>query len=283
MNIQWYPGHMAQARRVMEESLKLIDLVVEVLDARLPESSRNPDISEMAKGKLRLIVLTKADLADKKRTESWLRAFAESGLAAIAVDARDHSFTNQLKQKIQALTKEKRERDLKRGIKNRPVRAMIAGIPNAGKSTLINLLCRDKRAKTGNKPGVTRGKQWISLGRELELLDTPGLLWPKFEDKQAGLHLAFAGSIRDQILDTGELALLLLKELLRDYPEGVEERFGLCFTGLQEARLLAALAEKRGLLLAGGAPDTGRAAEVLLDEFRSGKLGRITLELPKGE
>ena len=279
MNIQWYPGHMTQARRVMEENLKLIDLVAEVLDARCPESSRNPDISRMAQGKLRLFVLTKADLADEEKTAGWLKAFAEEGHTAIALDARDPGCVNLVKKRIVALTREKREKDLKRGIKYRPVRVMIAGIPNVGKSTLINLLCKGKRAKTGNQPGVTRGKQWIALDRDLELLDTPGLLWPRFEHKRTGLHLAFAGSIRDQILDTQELAVLLLQELSADYPERLEERFGIA-PGLREEERLSVLAKNRGLLLSGGEPDLKRAAEVMLEEYRSGKLGRITLEDP---
>ncbi len=278
MNIQWYPGHMEKSRRQMEENLKLIDLVIEVLDARLPRSSQNPEISRMAQGKARLFALTKVDLADPVRTGLWEKHYSGGEMSCICLDARDSSFRPRLKKKLLELTAKKRERDLKRGIKNRPLRVMIAGIPNVGKSTLINLLSANKSAKTGNKPGVTRGKQWISLGDGIELLDTPGLLWPKFEDPEAGLNLAFVGSIKDQILDVEELSRKLIERLAADYPGCLEKRYGVSEKSAEE--LPGQIALKRGLLLPGGAPDMLRTANTLLDEFRSGKLGRITLELP---
>ena len=281
MNIQWYPGHMASAKRQMEENLKLIDLVIEVLDARLPGASRNPDIDRMARDKLRLLILTKEDLADPSATAGWRKAFSEKGLTALSVDARDTGCAARIKAAIRELSKEKRERDLKRGIKNRPVRAMIAGIPNCGKSTLINLLAGKKRAKTGNKPGVTRGKQWISLGKELELLDTPGILWPKFEDKEAGLYLAFVGSIKDDILDTGELSVHLLDHIVHNNLTLLENRYGGTFSGMTGDQILREIAKLRGFMLPGGEADTERCSRMLLDEFRSGTIGRITLEYPE--
>ena len=280
MNIQWYPGHMALAKRQMEENLKLIDLVIEVLDARLPGASRNPDIDRMARDKLRLLILTKEDLADASATALWRKAFTHQGLYSLSVDARDTGCAGRIKGAIRELSKEKRERDFKRGIKNRPVRAMIAGIPNCGKSTLINVLAGKKRAKTGNKPGVTRGKQWIALGKELELLDTPGILWPKFEDKEAGLYLAYVGSIRDDILDTGELSIHLLDHIAHNNLSLLENRYGGSFSGMSGDQILREIAKLRGFILQGGEPDTERCSRMLLDEFRSGMIGRITLEYP---
>ena len=279
----------------MEENLRLIDVVAEVLDARLPESSRNPDIGRMASGKLRLLILTKSDLADEKLTKEWIEAYEAQGIKAIAIDARDKAYAGKIRALIRALSKDKKERDLKRGIKNRPIRAMICGIPNAGKSTLINLLAGKKSAKTGNKPGVTRGKQWIKLEKELELLDTPGLLWPKFEDPLVGMNLAFVGTINDQIINAQELSGAFLAWAGKNYPEKLADRYGLqlpdSFLGdpsqepaqggaLASHLLLEKIAEKRGMVLSGGVLDLERTAAMVLDEFRTGKLGRMTLESP---
>ena len=225
MNFQWYPGHMTKAKRMMQENIKLIDLVIELVDARVPMSSRNPDIDELGKNKARLILLNKADLADEKQTEEWIGYFRGKGYSAVKVNSRKGGGIKSIQGVIQEACKEKIERDRKRGILNRPVRAMVVGIPNVGKSTFINALAGKACAKTGNKPGVTKGKQWIRLNKNVELLDTPGILWPKFEDPKAGLDLAFCGSIKDEILDTATLALELIKVLQAEYPEQLMARY----------------------------------------------------------
>ena len=295
MDYQWYPGHMTKAKRMMQENVRLVDLVIEILDARVPLSSRNPDVDQLAQGKQRMVILSKADLADPKLTAQFTDYFAKKGIAAIALDARTKKANAQIMKTLQKITKEKKERDLKRGIRNRPVRAMICGIPNVGKSTFINSLSGRSSAKTGNKPGVTKGKQWISFAG-LELLDTPGILWPKFEDQNVGLRLALVGSIRDDLLDEEELARKLLAILLRKYPELLRARYfdGNPATpageepveipgqteyndkGLQE--LLVQIAGARNLLRSGGEKDPVRAAHLLLDDFRSGRIGAITLD-----
>ncbi len=311
MDYQWYPGHMTKARRMMQENVRLVDLVIEILDARVPLSSRNPDINQLAQGKQRLIILSKADLADPKETERFVGAFEKDGAAVIALDARTKKANAQIMKTLQRITKEKKERDKKRGIIGRPVRAMICGIPNVGKSTFINTLSGRSSAKTGNKPGVTKGKQWISFAG-LELLDTPGILWPKFEDQTVGIHLALVGSIRDEILDEEELARHLLKILLLRYPSMLSSRYGEKKNNSSEAlpatetddatgqmpqflramevaagseyndrelhELLVRIAQQRNLLRSGGEPDPKRAAHLLLDDFRSGRIGAITLD-----
>ena len=279
MNIQWYPGHMTKARRAMQEDLKLVDLVIEITDARVPLSGRNPDLSAMAKDKSRVVIFNKADLADPVRTKLWMEKFAGEGLYCMAMDARSGEGKKQIQAVIAQATKEKTERDRRRGIINRPVRAMVAGIPNSGKSTFINTMAGKSSAKTGNKPGVTRGNQWIRLNKQLELLDTPGILWPKFEDSQVGVKLALIGSIKDDILNLTELSYELIAFLVREYPKALSERYGLSETQDKKPEgILCDIASARNCLKKGGEADTDRAAGLLLDDFRSGRLGRITLE-----
>ncbi len=282
MHFQWYPGHMTKARRMMQENIKLIDLIIELVDARIPFSSRNPDIDEMGKNKARLILLNKADLAEDALNDEWIDFFRKKGYSAVKVNSKKGGGIKSIQSVIQEACKEKTERDRKRGILNRPVRAMVVGIPNVGKSTFINALAGKACAKTGNKPGVTRGKQWIRLNKNVELLDTPGILWPKFEDQAVGLKLAFIGSIKDEILQTEELAAELVKFLNSEYQGVLEEKYGL--DNVQDAyAALREIAENRHCLVRGSELDTEKASSILLEDFRSGKLGRITLEKPETE
>ena len=280
MQFQWYPGHMTKAKRQMQEDLKLIDLVIELLDARIPFSSRNPDIDELGKNKARLILMNKADLADPKKTEIWSNYFKSKGYFVVCIDARSKKGMKAIQNEIMEACKEKIERDLRRGIKNRPVRAMVVGIPNVGKSTFINTYAGKACAKTGNKPGVTKGKQWIRLNKNVELLDTPGILWPKFEDQKVGLHLALIGSIRDEILNTDEMSLALIKILMKDDPKAVAARYEL-EEETDAVEILKSVAKNRGCLKKGEELDYSKAAALMIDEFRSGKIGRFTLELPE--
>lgn len=279
MNFQWYPGHMTKAKRQMQEDIKLIDLVIELVDARIPLSSRNPDIDELGKNKYRLILMNKADLADKKKTEKWSAYFKEKGFFVVSLDARTKNSMKTITDIVMEACKEKIERDRKRGIKNRPVRAMVVGIPNVGKSTFINSYAGKACAKTGNKPGVTKGKQWIRLNKNVELLDTPGILWPKFEDQMVGLRLALIGSIKDEILNVDELAVELVKYLTVHYPGLLNERYE-----VEEAQkitdMIYEVAKNRNCMLKGGEPDYSKAAALIIEDFRSGKLGKITLEDP---
>ena len=280
MHFQWYPGHMTKARRMMQENIKLIDLIIELVDARVPLSSRNPDIDELGRGKARLILLNKADLAEDRLNDEWVAYFKEKGYSAVKVNSRKGGGIKSIQSVIQEACKEKTERDRKRGILNRPVRAMVVGIPNVGKSTFINALAGKACAKTGNKPGVTKGKQWIRLNKSVELLDTPGILWPKFEDQEVGLKLAFIGSIKDEILQTEELAAELVKFLKEYYPGVLEEKY--CIPEVQYTyKCLADIAKSRHCLVRGSELDTEKAASILLDDFRGGRLGRITLERPQ--
>ena len=280
MQIQWYPGHMTKAKRAMKEDIKLIDLVIELVDARVPLGSRNPDIDELAKGKGRIVLLNKADLADDGCTERWIAWFKEQGIHALRINARSGMGMKQIQPLVQEACKEKIERDRKRGIKNRPVRAMVVGIPNVGKSTFINSYAGKACAKTGNKPGVTKGKQSTRLNKNVELLDTPGILWPKFEDQRVGLYLALIGAIKDEILNIDELSLELIKILLSDYPTVLKERYGV-EEDAEPPVILGQIAENRKCISKGGELDYSKAAALLIDEFRSGKLGQITLERPK--
>ena len=291
----------------MQENIALIDLLIELTDARAPQSGRNPDIDSLAKGKSRIIVLNKADLADSEVTERWRTHFENEGILTAAVDSRKGSGVRQLKPLIDKACQEKIERNRRRGIINRPVRAMIAGIPNVGKSTFINSFAGKAVAKTGDKPGVTKGKQWIRLNKNVELLDTPGILWPKFDDQIIGMRLAVLGSIRDEITDEGELAVWLIRYLMEEYPAVLEERYGAeVFTpeegsvesaalpegilsgdisaagddGGRALAILEKIAVRRGCLKAGGQADLAKASKVLIDDYRSGRLGRITLERP---
>jgi ribosome biogenesis GTPase A len=268
---------MTKARRQMQEDIKLIDLVIELLDARVPLSSRNPDIDTLAKNKARLILLNKADLADPSQNEAWKKYFKEKGFAVVCVDSRSGSGMKQVHAAILEACQEKIERDRRRGIKNRPIRAMIAGIPNVGKSTFINSFAGKACAKTGNRPGVTKGKQWIRLNKNVELLDTPGILWPKFEDETVGEHLAWIGSIRDEVLNMEELSLTLLAYLKEFYAGCLEKRYGISEEGTPLSSL-EAIARARGCLKKGEELDYGKASGIIFDDFRSGRIGRITLE-----
>lgn len=276
-NINWYPGHMSKAKRQMQEELKLVDVIVELVDARIPYSSKNPDIDKLAGSKPRVLLLNKADLADEGRTKEYKAYYEKRGYYVLAVNAKTGVGMKSVLGVIKEACKEKRERDLKRGIIGRPLRAMIAGIPNVGKSTFINSFAGKSCTLTGNKPGVTKGKQWIRLNKELELLDTPGILWPKFEDQQVGLRIAWIGSINENILDSRELAVTLLSYLYENYPGVLAAKYGIeeCADG-NEA--LERIARKRACLKKGGEADIDRAAGLLMDDFRAGKIGRITLE-----
>ena len=280
MNYQWYPGHMTKARRMMQENIKLIDLVIELVDARIPISSRNPDIDELGKGKSRIILLNKSDLADPVWNKKWVEYFSNQGMGVLEINSRTGMGIKSIQGLVQEVCKEKIERDRKRGIINRPVRAMVVGIPNVGKSTFINSFAGKACAKTGNKPGVTKGKQWIRLNKNLELLDTPGILWPKFEDQKIGERLALIGSINDEILHVDELAVALIRNLKNSYLDLLEKRYDITID--EDAYdTLKKIAIARKCLQKGELPDVDRASSMLLEDFRSGKLGRITLERPE--
>ncbi len=281
MTIQWFPGHMAKAKRQAMEKIKLIDVVIELVDARLPMSSRNPMIDEIAADKPRLVILNKSDLADPRVTTEWIQYFKEQGFAALAVNSQTGSGVKNIIEQSRLLVKEKFEKMQAKGIRNpRAVRALILGIPNVGKSTLINRLANKKAAKTGDRPGVTTAQQWIKVGKEFELLDTPGILWPKFEEEKVGLRLAVTGAIKDPLLDFGELAVFLLRFLKDEYPDLLKERYNLEELPDDVIELFDAIAARRGYLMGGGIPDYDRTAEMLLRELRSGKIGKITFERP---
>ncbi len=307
MDYQWYPGHMTKARRMMQENIKLIDLVIELVDARIPLSSRNPDLNDLAYGKSRLILLNKADLADERKTKEWVRFFEKQGFFVVSLDSRQRNGMKAIEGCVAKACAKKIERDRSRGILNRPVRTMVVGIPNVGKSTFINSFAKKAVAKTGNRPGVTKGKQWIRMSDKLELLDTPGILWPKMGDQQTGLHLALIGSMNDEILDPEKMALSLIGILQKDYPQTLEKRYEGLYEAVSAAgngalegedntgsakiphisedddktdpaAVLEGIAIVRGCMKKGGQADTARAAGLLLEDFRSGRLGHITLE-----
>ena len=279
MHFQWYPGHMTKAKRMMQENIKLIDLVIELVDARVPISSRNPDIDELGKNKARLILLNKSDLAEDKWNDAWSEYFREKGFSVVKVNSKKGGGIKSINGVIQEACKEKIERDRKRGILNRPVRAMVVGIPNVGKSTFINALAGKACAKTGNKPGVTKGKQWIRLNKNVELLDTPGILWPRFEDQAVGLKLAFIGSIKDEILQTEELAAELVKFMNENYPGVLENKYNV-EEDTDPYGMLEKIAESRHCPVRGNELDTEKASVLLMDDFRNGRLGKLTLEYP---
>ncbi len=291
MNFQWYPGHMTKAMRMMQENIKLIDIIIELTDARIPASGRNPDIDELGKNKFRLIILNKADLADPKITARWSEFYKQQGYFVLEMNSKTGNEAGKVKELVQSACAEKIERDKKRGIVGRPIRAMVAGIPNVGKSTFINKLAGRASAKTGNKPGVTKGKQWISLGKNMQLLDTPGVLWPKFDDDTVGLHLALIGSMNDDNLDAAELACELIKILNERYPQTVNEKYNITEEQLsayreemyatEQSAYLSAIAFNRKCFKQGGETDINRAAALLLDDFRNGRLGRLSLEEPQ--
>lgn len=281
MNIQWYPGHMTKTRRQMEADLKQVDAVCEILDARIPISSRNPDIDSICGNKPRIVIMNRMDLADPNATKQWIAHFREKGMAAIATDCKTKRGINDFQPAVRSLLKEKIERDAARGMK-RSVRVMVVGIPNVGKSTLINQISGRKGAKAENRPGVTRGKQWVTVDGGLLLLDTPGILWPKFEDPNVGLALAFTGAVKENVIDVEELACRLISLLWQRYPDAVKARYGIDMPeDAQGYELLEAAGKKRGFLLARGEINTERMAKVLVDEYRSGKLGRLTFEMPE--
>ena len=281
MDIQWYPGHMTKTKRMMEENQKLIDIVVELLDARIPLSSRNPAIDEIFPTKPRLVVLNKSDIADEATTREWEKYFKSKGVGVKSISSTMGKSLNDIFSSCKEILKDKIEHDKARGLVNRPIKMMVVGIPNVGKSSFINKLSGKKSAITGDRPGVTKGKQWIRLPNSFELLDTPGILWPKFEDVAVGEKLAFTGAIKDEIMDLEEIALRLL-ELLRDkYPQKLTERYKMTdFEEMSGYEMLELLGRKRGFVISGGEIDTERAAKILLDEFRGAKLGRISLESP---
>lgn len=282
MNYQWYPGHMTKAIRQMEEDVKLVDLIIELVDARIPLSSRNPDIDRLGQNKGRIVLLNKSDLADDAITEEWIRYFEARSMHALRINARDKGTLRRIDDLVKEACKEKLERDKKRGIINRPLRAMVVGIPNVGKSTFINSFAGRACAKTGNKPGVTKGKQWIKLNKTLELLDTPGILWPKFEDREVGLRLALIGSINDEILHIDELCYELLSFLKLKYPQSIKDRYGITIKPEEpDFTLLERIATIRNILGRGAEPDIQRMAQIILDEYRSGRLGRMSLEAPE--
>jgi len=277
MNYQWYPGHMTKAKRQMQEDIKIIDLIIEIVDARIPMASRNPDIDDLGRGKARMILLNKSDLSDPSVNKAWKEYFESNGIVCAEIDSKNKNGLKDMRGLIEKACMSKLERDKKRGIKNSIVRAMIVGIPNVGKSTFINAFVGKNMAKTGNRPGVTKGRQWIKVGKNIELLDTPGILWPKFDDNITGLKLASVGSINDEIIIAEELALDILA-----LSDAVNDRVR-TYYGLEDEKgydLLQGLAIKRGCVKKAGEPDTEKAAKVFIDDFRSGKLGRISLEIP---
>ncbi len=281
MNIQWYPGHMTKAKRMMQENMRLIDLVIEIVDARLPLSSRNPQIDELVGTKPRLMLLNKADIADASLNKKWEEYFSKKGIPAYAVSSTGGKNFGFIFDKSRELLADKINREKEKGIVNRSVKIMVCGVPNVGKSSFINKLSGRKSTVTGDRPGVTKGKQWIRLKNNFELLDTPGILWPKFDDDSVGLKLAYTGAIKDEIMDTEEVACHLLKYLQENYPQSLADRYKMIdIKGMEGYELLEYLGRKRGFVISGGEINTERAADILLDEFRSAKLGNITLEKP---
>ena len=282
MNVQWYPGHMTKAKRQMQEDIKLIDLIIELVDARVPLSSRNPDIDELGKNKSRLILLNKSDLADERQNEAWKTYFQAKGFYVVKVDSRNGSGMKAINNVIQEACKEKIERHRRRGIKNRPICAMVVGIPNVGKSTFINSFAGKACAKTGNKPGVTKGKQWIKINKNVELLDTPGILWPKFEDQAVGLRLALIGSIKEEILNTTEMAMEFIGFLKKSYSGVLVERYSVD-ESKENLEILKEIARIRGCLMKGNQTDIDKAGRLLLEDFRSLRLGKLSLEVPDAQ
>lgn len=282
MNIQWYPGHMTKTRRMMTENISLVDIVIELLDARIPYSSKNPDIDKLAQNKFRIIILNKVDLADDQKTKKWADYFESKGYKVVLVNSVSGKGLKDITEFSRELMKEKLERLKQRGRIFVPIRAMIAGIPNVGKSTLINKFVGKATAKTGDKPGVTRGKQWVKIKKDFELLDTPGILWPKFDDQRVGMKLAFTGAVNDDILDSYTLAVNLISYLRELYPNAIKERYKIDFDeNVSSDDILMKIGEARGFKIKGGEIDLDRSANILIDEFRGCKLGKISLESPE--
>ena len=281
MNIQWYPGHMTKTRRQIEADLKQVDAVCEIVDARIPVSSRNPDIDAICGDKPRIVILNRMDLADPAATRIWVEHFRKKGMAAVPTDCKSRKGISEFEPAVRSVLQEKIQRNAARGI-NRPLRVMIVGIPNVGKSTLINQISGRKGAKAENRPGVTRGKQWVTVNNGLLLLDTPGILWPRFDDPQVGMMLAYTGAVKEGVIDIEELACFLMELLWRRYPQAVKDRYGIDMPADAKGyELLEAAGRKRGFLVARGEINTERMAKVLLDEYRGGKLGKFTLEIPE--
>lgn len=285
-NIQWFPGHMTKTKRQIQANLKLVDAVAEIIDARIPVSSRNPDLNKLIQSKPRVILLNKCDMANQTATKMWIDFYKKQGITAIAVDCKSGRGLNKFPQAVNNVMSEKIARLKSKGMKNPMMRIMIVGIPNVGKSSFINRISKQNRAKVEDRPGVTRGNQWFTISNNLEMLDTPGVLWPKFDDKTVGEHLAFTGAVKDQILDIELLAVRLLDFLKKLKPEDFITRFKLSedeFENTDSYELLQIIGKKRGMLISGGEVNTERAAIMLLDEFRAAKLGRITVEMPYGD
>ncbi len=280
MEIQWFPGHMAKTKRLIKENIKLVDLVIELLDARIPYSSSNPDLNEITGDRERIIVLNKSDLADPVITQMWKRYFRDRGMTAVEVNSIKGEGIDMLLKEVTGVSRNIRDRWRERGRRLKPIRAMIVGIPNVGKSSLINRLAGRSAARTGEKPGITRGKQWIRVSREIMLLDTPGVLWPKFGDERVGLNLAFAGSIKEEILDREELGIRLIERLADIDAELFSREYGIEDRELAPHEVLEQIAFKRGCLMGGNKVDILRASGIIMEDFRSGKLGRISLEVP---
>lgn len=279
--IQWFPGHMTRTRRKIAEILPLIDAVVEITDARVPMSSRNPELPELIKGKPLIMLLNKSDMADPAATAKWVRFYADLNITAVPIDCRTGRGISKFKDSVKSALSDKLEKYREKGMVGKPLRVMIVGIPNVGKSSFINHLAGDSRAKVEDRPGVTRGNQWFRIDKELELLDTPGVLWPKFDDPAVGEKLAFTGAIRDQVMDVETLAVRLLEVLAKDYPSILETRYKLESVEGEAYNLLETIGRRRGMLIRGGEVDTERAATMLLDEYRGSKLGNLTLEMPE--
>ncbi|MEW9697743.1 ribosome biogenesis GTPase YlqF [Paenibacillus sp. SI8] len=289
MTIQWFPGHMTRARRQIEDKLKLIDVVIELLDARIPLSSRNPMVDEILKGKPRMVLLNKHDLADPQITAEWVRYFADQGLPALPIDAASGTQVKEILPRAKELWAHKIASQLRKGINPRAVRALIVGIPNVGKSTLINQLAGKKIAATGDKPGVTKGQQWIKVGSEMDLLDTPGILWPKFEDQMVGMRLAATGAIKEELLHMDEIAFYVIKYMVREYGTALQERFGIeelpkdLDDPNEVVKVMEAVGRKRGAIVSGGKVDLDKASLIIIRDLRAGKLGRISLERPSDQ
>lgn len=280
MNIQWYPGHMVKTKRQIESTLKIIDVVIELLDARIPESSKNPDLDTLIKDKPKVVLLNKCDLAEESVTRNWIKYYRDRGIPALDIDSITGKNLNKIYTIVSEEVREKFEKKAMKGIVGRPVRALVAGIPNVGKSSFINRISSKNNAKTGDKPGVTRSNQWIKVNKDFELLDTPGILWPKFEDERVALNLAFTRAIKDEILDTEELALKFIEEISLIKPQALKERYKV---EISENPLdtMESIGRKRGCVVSGGEIDYLRVANIVLDEYRGGKLGKISLEKPE--
>lgn len=276
-NIQWFPGHMTKTRRLIEADLKMVDAVVEITDARIPESSRNPILDELVRDKPRIMIMNKCDYADDSATAAWRRYYEGRGMTVMVCDCRSGKGINRFVPTVKTLLSELIERRKARGMIGKALRLMVVGIPNVGKSSFINRMANSKKAKVGDRPGVTRGKQWVSVDKDVELLDMPGILWPKFDDQTAAQRLAFTGAIKDDVMDSEALARALGELLMRDYPDLIKARYKIS----GEGDVLTEIARARGMLVSGGEPDTERAAAALLDEYRGGRIGRITLETPQ--